>query len=923
MKRILTIIAIAFLSLGTLFAQERIIFYNGANPIHTQMIENVDSVSFVNNISIVHNNIGETNFQFPVIGIDSIVFSDEEVQVDTGDIIYITYNGNSASIINPWANRGVTVTANGADVTIMAASGTPDIIYYLSGTTSDGSLLVQSDRRINLIMHGVSITNPTGAAIKIIEDVKISAHLEGTSTLVDGGDATTHKAAFDSEGQIEFSGNGTLNVNGNVKHGIFSNDYIRILSGNIKVNNAVTDGLHCDYFQMYTGSVEVENAKTGIDGDRGFIEINGGTITVNVAQADGKGITCDSTFTMSGGTINMTLSGGQSKGIKAGQSIGLDGGTITINGSGATVVTDNDPSHCTGLKSDGSVYVNSGANLTVTMSSAATGGKGINADGRVVVNGGNVNLSVAGAGGTYTNTSNQSDSYSASCIKSNGDIEINSQMGNTVMQLNASGTNSKGFSTDGNVTINGGNLTFTASGVDSKGISADRNITVNDGSLTFTASGNVSKAMKADVALLVENGTVNVTASGSTVVTSGNPAYCSGLKSSGTLTINGGDVTVTCTNTNTGGRCLSSDGNMTIGGGTLTLKTQGSGTTYTSGNTTDGYGPVCIATDGNFTVTAGVIDCQSTGTGGRGIKVEGITTIGVQGGDNELIDIDLYTSGAPVGGSGGGGGGWPPGGGGTTNYCKPKGLKSVGNIYIHSGHISSYCAQTSGDPTGEAIESKDGIYINGGFVEANSYDDAINCANHIEVNGGYVWAYARGNDGIDCNGAYSQYNGGIIIAAGTEEAIDANCDGMGGTQGHLQINGATIIVFRASSGGGGMGGGMALLDSPTYMNGQKYLAPSNISTGNRYCIKNSGGDPVMIFNHQAVSGSGFMTSTSGLRPPGGGGSSASFIFTSPEVTSGTYTLYSNPTINGTVNWHGLYVGATATTSGSGTSVSAQ
>ena len=41
---------------------------------------------------------------------------------------------------------------------------------------------------------------------------------------------------------------------------------IKFSIGNIKVNNAVTDGLHGDYFQMYTGSVEVDNAKTGIDG---------------------------------------------------------------------------------------------------------------------------------------------------------------------------------------------------------------------------------------------------------------------------------------------------------------------------------------------------------------------------------------------------------------------------------------------------------------------------------------------------------------------------------------------------------------------------------------------------------------------------------------------------------------------------------
>lgn len=951
MKKIFTLIFSFLLCGGILFAQEqRIIFYNGSNPVHTQLISNVDSVCFQNNISIVHNNIGENNFMFPVVGIDSIVFATQDAQVDTGEIIYITYNGNSASIINPWANRGVTVTANGADVTVNAASGTQDIIYCLSGSTDDGSLLVHSDHRLTMILRGVSITNPSGAAIKLVDDVKLSVTLENNSMLAQsGGDVLVDKAAFDSEGQIVFSGNGTLNVTGGVKHGIFSNDYIRILSGNIHVNSAITDGLHADYFQIYTGTLNIENAKTGIDGDRGFIEIGGGNVNINISAADGKGMTCDSTVLISGGTVGITISGEKSKGIKGDQGVTLDGGSVTINGSGATVVTSGDPSHCTGIKSDGNVIINGDAELTVVMSNAAQGGKGIKADGNVIINGGLLNISVAGNGGTYTNAVNQSDSYSASCVKSNGYIEVNDAAGITDVTLTASGNESKGFSADGDIVINGGSFHVTASGQESKGISgdqnivvndgifditvsgvdgrgitADNNLTVNDGQLTMTLSGNVSKGLKSDVSMLIAGGTTNITASGSTVVTNGDPAYCSGIKADGTLNITGGNHTITCTSTNTGGRCISSTGGLTIGGGTFTLKTQGSGTTYTSGNTTDGYGPVCIKADGDLTVTAGIIDCQSTGTGGRGIKVDGICTIGVQGGDNDLIDIDIMTSGAPISGSGGGGGWWP-GGSSSTKYCNPKGLKCLGNIYINSGHISSYCAQTSGDPTGEAIESKDGIYINGGFVEANAYDDAINSANHIEVNGGYVWAYARGNDGIDCNGAYSQYNGGVIIAAGTEEAIDANTDGMGGTQGHLQIGGATVIAYRASSGSGGGpgGGGMALLDNPTYLNGQKYLAPT-VSGGNTYCIKNSGGNPVMIYAHPAsVSGSGFMSSTADLRPPGGGGSSASFIFTSPDVISGSYSLFTNPTISGTANWHGLYVGASATTSGNGTSISAQ
>ena len=109
---------------------------------------------------------------------------------------------------------------------------------------------------------------------------------------------------------------------------------------------------------------------------------------------------------------------------------------------------------------------------------------------------------------------------------------------------------------------------------------------------------------------------------------------------------------------------------------------------------------------------------------------------------------------------------------------------------------------------------------------------------------------------------------------------------MGGVTGHLQINGATIVAYRSTSGSGGGpggGGGMALLDSPTFLNGQKRLTPSTtISAGSKYCIKNSSSNPVMIYQHQSVSGSGFQTSTTGL----GTRASGSFIFTSPEVTSG-------------------------------------
>ena len=965
MKKIIAILAfvVAVLSLS---AQNKLLYYSGGNVIYTKTIENIDSVSFLpTGTSTAYTNISsETPFSFPVMGIDSIVLyiasldGEEPQQQDDGDWIYINYtNGGAVGVVNPWSSRGITVTCNGEDVVVNALSGTEDRTIVVTGTTADGSLTISSDNKFDLRLNGASITNPTGAAINVLSDVRVKLVLEdGTTNSLADGSTSEFKAAFLCEGSIEVYGNGTLNVAGNKQHGINSDAHINIYTGTINVTSAVKDGIHANNFRLYGGNVTVNGfGSDGIEAeygsvehaDQGTIKLMGGSLNMTVANADGKGLKCD-TLTIQGGTHNLTASGAQTKAIKS-TMVYVAGGNITITASGAAVVTAGDPSYCTGIKAT-EMYVTNGE-LTITCPSSNDGARAISTDNLFSMNGGTVTLSVAGNGGSYTNTSNVADTYSATCIKSDATVEIYSG----TLDLTCSGTDSKGISCDNVVNLNGGNYTLKATGTDSKAVKADQTLNINGGTYTVTCSGQESKGFSSDDVIHVSGGDVNLTISGKagkgfksdvtfamydgsitanisgeTLVSGTDASNSVAVKSSGAIIIEGGTINATCTSASGGAKGLSSVGNMTISGGNITIKTEGAGATLSGSGTscTDGYAPCCIKSEGNITILAGIINCSSTGKGGKGIACDGILTIGEMNADNNLIDIDVMTSGAPVNVSGGGpgGGGFPgPGGSSSSDYWKglPKGIKSVGNIVINSGHISAYCAQTSGDPTGEGIESKDGIYINGGFIEANAYDDAINCASHIEVNGGYVWAYSRGNDAIDCNGAYSQYNGGVVIAAGKEEAIDANCDGMGGTQGHLIINGATIIAYRASSGGMGGGGGMALLDSPTYQNGQKYLAPT-FSAGSKYCIKNSSSNTVLIYQHpSSISGSGFMTD-SGLRDTNNGSkATVNYVFTSPNVTSGTYTMYTNPTINGTANWHGIYVGATATTSGNGTSLTAQ
>lgn len=567
----LFILIICFITVVSLSGQGRILFYNGNNVIYNKLIENVDSVNFTNNVSIVHNNIGDAPFQFPVVGIDSITFISGDVPEDTSRTIYIIYNGNDVTVINPLANQGINITTNGADVTVNGNSGIQDVTYHLSGTTTDGSLVLSSDERFNFIFSGVNITNPTGAAIKVLLDVKVSVTLDDntTSSLSDGS-SSADKAAFESKGQLLFSGNGVLNVAGVAKHGIFSSDYIRILSGTINVTSAYSDGLHGDYFQMYGGTVDITANSSGIDGDTGFIEIYDGNITIHTTQNDGKSMKCDSTLTINGGTLNLTVSGAQAKGLKSGQSIILNGGDIHITASGATVLsqltTGYEPSYCSALKSDNTVIINDGTQLTITCPSSNNGGKGISADGNITINGGTVNITTAGAGATYTNSSNTTGSYTSSCIKS-----------------------------DAAITINAGNITCSSSGSGGKGITCD-------GALTIGVADAANENLVLNVSTSGERFQVSSGGGGGGFPPGGNSgdyANPKAIKSLGNLTINSGTITVTCHQSNEGGEGIESKNELTINGGLLEVTSDKDDAINAANKLTINGGMIYAASAGN------------------------------------------------------------------------------------------------------------------------------------------------------------------------------------------------------------------------------------------------------------------------------------------------------------------------------------
>ncbi|GAB3899995.1 hypothetical protein GCM10028803_22090 [Larkinella knui] len=297
--------------------------------------------------------------------------------------------GSSITISNPLATKGVTVTESNGDVVIN--STVAEVAYVVSGTTANGSVKIYSDKKFKLTLNGVNLTNTDGPAINIQSKKRAFVVLADNTTnaLTDGATYTASgtedmKATLFSEGQLIFSGNGTLNVTGKYKHAICSDDYIRVISGTITVPAAASDGIHTnEAFIADGGTLNITTAGDGIQCEEGYIVINNGTFTVNVAD---KGITAsydtDTTInpylTINGGLFTINSTAGEGIESKS---------TLTINNGTFVIKTADD-----GINAGKAIYINGG-----TIYSYATSNDGIDSNGPLTVTGGRI-VSVGATG---------------------------------------------------------------------------------------------------------------------------------------------------------------------------------------------------------------------------------------------------------------------------------------------------------------------------------------------------------------------------------------------------------------------------------------------------------------------------------------------------------------------------------------------
>lgn len=277
--------------------------------------------------------------------------------------IKIAFSGTTATI-TPATTTGVTITQTGGDVEIKSTA--TGVAFTVSGTTTDGSIKIYSDKKYLLTLNNANITNSDGPAINIQSNKRAFLTLAdgSTNTITDGTIYATskedQKGTFFTEGQIIIGGTGTLNIVGNNKHGLVSDDYVRVISGTINITKSVSDGIHTNSaFIADGGAIKVVSGTDGIETEKGNIIINAGTINIT---APGDGIKASYTGTdaaivpyinINGGNINVASTGGEGIASK---------NILTINKGNIKVTATDD-----GLNAETAIYIN-GGNLFVQSS---------------------------------------------------------------------------------------------------------------------------------------------------------------------------------------------------------------------------------------------------------------------------------------------------------------------------------------------------------------------------------------------------------------------------------------------------------------------------------------------------------------------------------------------------------------------------
>ena len=603
---------------------------------------------------------------FSISDINSMTIDNTSV---TDGSIGVAYDGASANVtVAGNIAQYVTPTVDGAHVSIAQSDDlAEEITYNLSGTSSDGEFYMSGSYKATIELNGLTLTNTTpiysGAAVHIQNGkrIKVKVVTGTTNTLTDAASGS-QKGCLYIKGHAEFAQKGTLNIVGNVKHGIKTGEYFTIKNATINVTSAVGDGINCaEYFLMESGTISISG--TGDDGIQ--CDLDGDTSTGELTDHEDED---SGNVYLEGGTINVSVTADAAKCIKSEGDMRISGTTIVASTSGGGV-WDSDKvktkaASC--LSADGNMTISGG---TLTLISTGAGGKGINVDGTFTATGGTTTISttgnavVASSSGTLSvvTQSNELDKYdsdyksSPKGIKVDGAITISD---NAVISVTTTGAGGEGIESKTSINITGGQTTVVAKddainasyNDDTKSLSNAGDFTITDGYLYAYSTGN--DGIDANGNCYIKGGVIfAIGASSPEIAIDANSEEQKKLYfTGGTLVAIGGlesgsSLSQSCYSASSWNK---NTWYALYNGNDLALAFK----TPTSGGTT-----LVVSTSGTTTLKSGV-----TVSGGTEY-FDGVANIGGTISNGTTVNLSAYTSsgGGPGGGGGGPGGGGPGG----------------------------------------------------------------------------------------------------------------------------------------------------------------------------------------------------------------------------------------------------------------------
>ncbi|HAJ97667.1 MAG TPA: dockerin type 1 [Ruminococcus sp.] len=516
----------------------------------TSETSETDSNSETSPITESATSVNVVNLNAPYTINTSGIFTERDLRTDYTINTTIALDGDSAEI------QGNGATVDGSVITI-----TEEGVYAVSGTLTDGQIVVNADgAKVQIVFMNADITCSSAPAVYVENAKKVFLTLAdgSTNTISDGADYADQTdgapdATIYSKDSLTINGTGSLTVNGNYNEGITSKDDLVIAGGNITVNSVGNAVKGKDYIAIADGNITINAGGDGLkatnatDEGMGFVYIQGGTLNIT---AEEDGIQAETEFVAEGGNVTVNSGGGTANaqphmgdmmgGFGGGGMGGFGrGGWSQAETQNGTQPTPPDGQTPPEWNQDGTQHAPADGMPEAQTENTAH-----------VANGGNiVNLVETNIDTNSADTSTEDTTISTKGIKAGTILYI----GSGSFDVN---TADDALHSNGDLYIAGGEISLSAG---SKGIHADAKAEISSGTVNITESYEGIEAKD----ILVSGGTVNVVSSddgfnasdGSDEGARGNAVSCS-------LTISGGNVYV-----NAGGDGLDSNGDLLVSGG--------------------------------------------------------------------------------------------------------------------------------------------------------------------------------------------------------------------------------------------------------------------------------------------------------------------------------------------------------------------